>query len=57
MNQHKDEATQRSRDLRAALEAILDAVDYKSGACSVTEMVGAVLPPVLIDRARELLRR
>jgi hypothetical protein len=42
--------------IKAALETILDAVDYTKGACSVTEMVGAVLPTVLIERARAALK-
>lgn len=41
---------------RAALEAILDAVDYTDGSCAATEPVGAVLPKVLIERAREALK-
>ena len=43
--------------LRAALLAILDSVDYTSGACLMTEWVGAVLPVVLIDNARKALQR
>lgn len=42
--------------LRASLEAILDATDYTAGACSVTEMVGAVLPLELINNARAWLQ-
>lgn len=38
--------------LTAALGAILDAVDYTSGACRPTEMVGAVLPEELLACAR-----
>lgn len=43
--------------LRAVLLAILDAVDYTDGACRVNDMVGAVLPKVLIERAREALAK
>lgn len=38
-----------------ALRLILDQVDYTNGACGVTEMVGAVLPTVVIERARAAL--
>lgn len=44
--------TQTEQDLRACLQALLDAVDYTAGNCSPTEMVGAVLPKVLILNAR-----
>jgi hypothetical protein len=44
-------------ELRAALQAVLDAVDYTEGACSVTEMVGAVLPKVVIEMAHKALKR
>lgn len=43
--------------LRAALGALLDAVDYTSGACLVIDMVGAALDPVLIQHARKALER
>lgn len=46
----------KEQKLRAALLAILDAIDYTDGACRVNDMVGAVLPKVLIERAREALR-
>ena len=38
-----------------ALGLLLDSVDFTSGACSLTEMVGAVLPKMLIDKARAIL--
>jgi hypothetical protein len=54
--QNELEARQRAQvagpELLAALGAILDAVDYTSGSCGFTEMVGAVLPKVLIVNAR-----
>lgn len=53
--QSPGDAAQNQR-LRAALLAILDAVDYKAGNCRVNDMVGAVLPAVLIERAREALK-
>jgi hypothetical protein len=40
----------------AALEVILDNVDYTRGACALTEMVGACLPVEAINQAREALR-
>lgn len=46
----------REPQLRAALLTLLDQVDYMAGACSVTEMVGAVLSKEVIARAREALR-
>jgi len=41
--------------LEEALDTVLDAVDYTSGACRVNEMVGAVLPIELIARAKAAL--
>jgi hypothetical protein len=41
---------------REALQLLLDSVDYTAGACSVTEMVGAVLPVEVIEIARQALR-
>ena len=38
-----------------ALRTILNAVDYTSGACGPTEMVAAVLPVELIERANKAL--
>lgn len=46
----------KEQQLRAALLALLDAVDYTTGACSMTELVGAVLPAVLIANARKALK-
>lgn len=46
----------KEQELRTALQAMLDAVDYTSGACLMTEWVGAVLPLVLIENARKALR-
>lgn len=37
------------------LGVMLDQVDYTSGACSVTEMVGAVLPKVTIEQSHKAL--
>lgn len=44
-------------ELRAALQVLLDSVDYTAGACGPTEMVAAVLPVVLIEKARKALTR
>lgn len=41
--------------LRAALQVVLDQVDYTRGACSLTEMVGACLDASVIDMARAAL--
>lgn len=49
MNETKDQA------LRAALLALLDAVDYSAGNCRVNEQIGAVLPLCLIALARKAL--
>jgi len=46
-------ALEAERDrLRQALLLVLDQVDYTSGACGLTEMVGAVLPKEIIVQAR-----
>lgn len=47
--------TTREQKLDAALSAVLDQVDYTSGACALTEMVGACLPKEIIERARRAL--
>jgi hypothetical protein len=41
--------------LRAALMLILDSADYMNGACTVTEMVGAVIPPEVLKIAHDAL--
>lgn len=43
--------------LRAVILLLLDCVDYTSGACGVTELVGAVLPQNVITQAREALKK
>jgi hypothetical protein len=52
----KCDADDEAARLRAALQAIVDAVDFTAGACRITEQVGAVLPPVLIENARKALQ-
>lgn len=47
--------TTRTATVREALLVLLDSVDYTSGACGPTEMVGAVLPGSVIRLAREAL--
>jgi hypothetical protein len=42
-------------ELRIALRLMLDCVDYTAGNCRVNEMVGAVLPREIIERAKKLL--
>lgn len=44
--------TTNEQKLRAALLLVLDQVDYTVHACNVTDMVGAVLPLEVIDKAR-----
>lgn len=39
-------------DARTMLLTLLDAVDYERGACRINELVGAVLPQVVLRRAR-----
>ena len=40
---------------RTALLTVLDQVDFTQGACSFTEMVGAVLPKEVIELARDAI--
>ena len=42
-------------DCRTALLMVLEQVDYINGACSFTEMVGAVLPKEVIVMARKAI--
>lgn len=44
-----------SERLRAALQTLLDQVDYTAGACAPTEMVGAVLPIEIIQMTKGVL--
>lgn len=44
------------RELRAALQVVLDQVDYTAGACTLHAMVGAVLSIEALDVAHEALR-
>lgn len=41
--------------LRQWLGVLLDQVDYTSGACAPTEMVGACLPRDVIEKSRAVL--
>lgn len=41
---------------RDALLLVLDQVDFTAGACSFAEMVGAVLPKEVIEKAQEALK-
>ncbi len=45
-----------NKKLRQWLGVVLDQVDYTSGACAVTEMVGAVLSIDVIQNARSALK-
>jgi hypothetical protein len=42
-------------DLRMAIQLLFDHVDYKTGACYVTDMVGDALPENIIATVREAL--
>ena len=45
---------QRDRDeLLIVLQLLLDSCDWQNGACRLNEPVGAVLPHIILDRARE----
>ena len=44
-------------ELRGTIRTLLDAVDYTEGACHPTEMVGACLPRVVIERCRQVLEK
>ena len=46
----------REQELRSALQALMDAVDYTQGACRMNEQVGAVLPLTVLERAHDALR-
>ena len=37
-------------------QVLLDHVDYMNGACRVNEMVGAVLPALIIEKTKEALK-
>jgi hypothetical protein len=50
-------AEQRTLTPTEALRLLLDQVDYTKGACSVTEMVGAVLPKEVIERCHQTLEK
>jgi hypothetical protein len=44
-------------EILQALRVLLDQVDYTSGACTMTEMVGAVLPREVLAKARAAIKR
>ncbi len=46
-----------TNELRSCLALILDCVDYQRGACSVNEMVGAVLDKTVLERARKVVEK
>jgi hypothetical protein len=50
------DATTSQKKLWGILATVLDQVDYTSGACTFTEMVGAVLPKEVIALARDCLK-
>ena len=47
--------TENERDeLYHMLCVLLDSIDYISGACRINEMIGAILPQIVLSRARSL---
>jgi len=44
-------------DLLTALQLILDSCDWSNGACRLNEQVGAVLPNIILDRARSAVNK
>ena len=44
-------------DLWIALAVLMDNIDFTNNACSITEMVGAVLPKGVLERANEALTK
>ena len=57
LTQELAQVKEAAQELRTALLVILDAMDYTSGACRVNEMVGAVVPTVIIVNARNALEK
>lgn len=43
------------KELQTVIKLLLDHVDYTSGACGLTEMVGGALPYQIIARAKAAL--
>jgi hypothetical protein len=43
-------------DCKTALITVLDQIDYTTRACQIYEMVGSVLPRVIIDMARDAIK-
>lgn len=43
-------------ELRIAMIVLLDQIDYRNGACSPTDMVAAVLPVEILERATQAAR-
>lgn len=43
--------------LKRILLLLLDNIDYESGACGVTEMIGAILPKEILQQAKWLAKR
>jgi hypothetical protein len=49
--------TDKEELLRKTLLLVMDSVDYTQGACNQTEMVGAVLPKILLDEVHKVLEQ
>ena len=48
-------ALEKIEQLNSVLQTVMDAIDYTTGNCGLTEMVGAVLPRELITNARNAM--
>jgi hypothetical protein len=46
---------ERIEELETILNLLLDNIDYIGGACQIVQMIGAVLPTVILKQARKAL--
>lgn len=46
----------REQKLEEALQLLLDNIDFRKGACSMTDMVASCIPPEVFKRCDEALR-
>lgn len=53
MTKFEEHLRKENERLCQSLAVLLDSVDYERGACSPTEMVGAVIPIVVLRQCRE----
>lgn len=52
----RDQAREQVKALLAQLKGVLDQVDYTAGYCSQTQMIGAVLPALVIKNVRAAIK-